>query len=513
MRTSILVAAPAFCAALHAQCTQLSMPPFAGAPVFLSLDRVTAPANAPTDLMQCGGFTATPPATWTAAGVPDFDLDRAFRNLLTPSCSVPRDAPLPDVDAISIGMDWVLADDAGRVLVPADRWGALAFTVAHDAQGAPGSPVNLEARQPEGAGLDVFEYVLPGSALPAHLVRSPAPPSDRGRVHRMNDAAELGLPRRQMTIDGLDLFIPLYHADPVLRGTGLVSPAPTLYFSVSNRSIAAGHVPSSWWAGTPPSGATILQMTWNPQARKWDCVRPWRLFASMRQFPYPGLGLERCEDIDGLAVDLARGRLLLSTARNSGSCPNRNQILFLSLAADGDPLPVPYTTPDGTPVTTASGLLGSDDVKAICSLDPIAPLRQSAGGGPNPIRVTIGTPSRTLTFPGIAHALEGTAFLECWPGAGPARVRGHGLGWPAAPGPGLAAVFLSVPGAMVPPVFVAAFPRNPNPAFCGDPQALTLPVPDHLRFLFPAFRFELTWIAADSASLHIGQAYPVGFDL
>src|SRR5690606_4346495 len=123
MRTSILVAAPAFCAALHAQCTQLSMPPFAGAPVFLSLDRVTAPANAPTDLMQCGGFTATPPATWTAAGVPDFDLDRAFRNLLTPSCSVPRDAPLPDVDAISIGMDWVLADDAGRVLVPADRWG------------------------------------------------------------------------------------------------------------------------------------------------------------------------------------------------------------------------------------------------------------------------------------------------------------------------------------------------------------------------------------------------------
>ncbi len=501
MKVLPLLAAPLVAMALPAQCQQ-SMPPFAGTPMFFSLDGPTAPAGTALALFKCEGFTNVPPAPWTAAFAPDFNLDVVFRNLLTSTCSVGPTAALPDVDAVSIGLDWILSDHNGMVDVPLNRWGALTFTVSRDSLGRAGSPIRVEADKPEGPGTDVFSYVLPQSRLPGHLV---------GRTLRAQDGPEIGLAPARTTIDALDQFIPLYRSDAVIRG--LLRPDPTLYFSVTNATLL--RVPASWWAGTPPSGATILRTTWDVGRGKWGCVQPWRTYAAIAGINFGGLGLTQCEDIDGLALDIARSHILISTAVvTNGRCINRPiQILYRSLLTDGDPPPVPYLTQTGTEVATAAGLIGGDDVKAICSVDPIAPLRQTGGAPPNVIRLTTGTPSTVLTFPGIAHRLEGTTFLSCWPGAGPARVRSYGLGWPRGEAPGLIAAFLTVPGSGLAPTFLVGYARNPVSPFCGDPREWAFDVPAPLRMLVPALRFEVTWVGLDSATGTLAQAFPVGLDL
>ena len=487
-------------AALHAQCVQQSSPPFAGAPLFFSMDGPTAPAATALGLFKCEGFTNVPPAPWSAAFAPEFNLDIAFRNLLTPSCSVGSTALLPDVDAVSIGMDWILSDTDGNVVVPANRWGAVSFTVSRNSRGRAGTPIRLEADQAEGAGTDVFTYALPGSVLPAHLL---------GVAKRLHDGPEMGLTRTPMTIDALDQFIPLYRTDAVIRG--LITATPTLYFSVTNASL--GRVPASWWSGTPPSGATILRTTWSTTARKWGCVTPWRIYGRIAGTNFSHLGLTQCEDVDGLALDLPRGHMLFSTT--AGGCVAQpDQIMYLNLATDGDPTPVPYVTQTGTAVSIAAGLLGSDDVKAICSTDPIAPFRQATGGPPNVSRMTMGTPSTVLTFPGIARRMDATSFMACWPGAGPARIVSYGLGWPRGPAAGAAAAYLTVPGSGLPPTFLAVFARNPAATFCGDPlPPWTLDLPPALRLLTPAVRFEVTWVGLDTVNMLLAQAFPVGIDM
>lgn len=474
-------------AALAAQCVQ-SSPPFAGSPLFLSMSE--GAVAFPEGLLKCEGFAASPIGAWPASAAPDFNFEVVLRALASPSCSIPSGNPLPDIDALSLGIDWILADQSGRVVVPPSRWGALTFAVSPDSVGTPGSAIRGESTAAEGPGTDVFSYVLPGSTMPTHLV---------GRTLRAQESGEIGLPRQRLSIDGLDHFIALYRSDPMLLSSGLLSPTPTLYFSVTAATIS--RVPAPWWGNGPRSGAVIFSTTWNPAARKWSCVQPWRL---PRQ-----LGLQDCEDLDALALDLAHGHILFSTAQ--GGCVTQpDQIMHGWLATDGDPTPVPYTTNGTNTVSASAGIGTSDDVKAICSLDPLAPLRSNV---PNTERVATGTPNTTVMFPNIPRRLESTMFMTCWSG-GPATIESYGLGWVrGTPVGGAIAAYLQVPGSGAPPVFVGAFARDTNNPICGDPKALRLPLPPHLRLQFPAVRVEIAWVGLDPTVNGLGQSFPVGLDL
>lgn len=498
MRTPLPLLAGLCSTIAHAQCVQQSQPPFAGGQFFFSLDDASA---APGGLLKCEGFTAAAPTRWPLPAptptTPDFDLERVMRNLITPSCSVGAASPLPDIDALSLGLDWVLATPDGFVAVLPNAWGALTFAVDRRARGKRGSAIELEAAQPDGPGADLFSYVLRGSVLPHYLV---------GTTVRAHDAAEMGL-RGTAQIDALDQFIPMYRMDPAVQAgsANRLSPTPTMYFSVTTAT--ANRVPAPWWANLAPAdrtGAVIFQTTWNASARRWGCVQPWRAARD--------LGITSCEDVDALALEIGRGHLLFSTT--AGGCVARDQILYLNLNADVAP-PVPYSTHTETGDTTVSndaGLLGTDDVKAICSLDPLTPRRNSAVPF-NVLRMTMATPSTSLTFPGIARTLHGTMFLGCYAGA--EELRSYGLGWPdETADAGIAAAFLTLPGMATPPVLLATFARNPRPTYCGDPTPpLTLPIPPHLRLLSPAVRVEISWLALRSSNLHFSQAHPVAIDL
>ncbi len=479
--------------ALAAAAAGQSVAPFAGAPMQISL---TGAAGAPNALLKCEGFAVAPPIVWPAGSGPRFDLDWAFRNLLSVGCSVAAAAPVPDVDAMSIGLDWVLADATGHVQVPVGRWGALTFSVAATAMGTSGSAVANEAAGPDGPGGAMFSYLLPQSVAPAYLV---------GRTRRAMAQAEIGLPPARGDVDGLDQFIPLYRLDPATASPTRGVPAqPTLYFSVSNATLA--RVPASWWGNTPPSGATVFMTTWVSTAQRWGCVSVWKSFRD--------LGLDQCEDVDALAYDAAQSRLLFSTRidRACRAVP-RPQLLFLDPSTDAA-VPTEYVTQTGTPVSDAAGLLRSDEVDAVCSLDPFAPLRGSNPPKMNTMRVAYGTPEIPLTFGGIPRTLEGSSFLACWPGAGPATLTSYGLGWPGAgPAPGFAAAYATFPGFAVPPILLGGFVRNPASVFEGDPLSVSVPIPAAVRFLTPALRIGVTWVAIEMGTNQLGQAHRVGIDL
>jgi len=502
MRLSLLVSFTLFGAALgRAQCVQESMPPFAGGQFFLSYRSI---ANSPPGLLKCEGFTPAGPVVWPTPAptptTPDFDLGHALRNLLSPSCSIGPTSPLPDIDAMSIGMDWILATADGFVDVGPNSWGALTFTVSPESRGASRSAVALEAQQPEGPAADVFSYCLRGSSLPSYLV---------GRTWRAHDSAEMGVPGRN-EIDALDQFIAMYRLDPQVQSAmpARLPARPTLYFSVSAATVGA--VPPLWWgnlSAVERTGAVVFQTTWDPAARRWGCVTVWRTART--------LGLEPCEDVDALAIDIERAMMLFSTVHDS-RCANRDQILFLDLNADGVANPVPYQTHTengDVPVTVDAGIPNPDDVRAICSLDPLTLRRGTNSPAPfNVLRISIGTPTTGLTFPGIARTLDATTFLRCFTGA-PALAT-YGLGWPdGVPAAGVAAAFLTVPGVPAAPVLLAAFARDPTPTYCGDPQEISLPIPAGLRLLVPAARIEISWVALRASSSRLGQAHPVAIDL
>jgi hypothetical protein len=482
-----------FAGPVAAQCTT-SAPPFAGTPMFVSMSE--ASGNFPLGLLKCEGF-GNAPIAWPVSTAPDFNFEVVLRALLTLSCSVPQNSPLPDIDALSLGTDWILAtlDGTGTVSVPAQRWGALTFTVSPDSVGAggtAGAAIRAESSAAEGPGADVFSYVLPGSVMPAHLL---------GRTLRAQDSLELGLPRARLSIDALDQYVSLYRADPLLISRGVLSPTPTLFFSVTAATL--NRVPASWWANRPRSGAVIFATTWIPTARKWSCVQPWR---SARE-----LGLQDCEDVDALALDLARGHILFSTAR-SGCTAQASEIMYGWLATDGDPTPVAYKLPGGQPVSDAAGIGTGDDVKAICSLDPLAPLRGTSNT-PNTERIATGSPGTAVLFPGVQRRMDASMFLTCWTG-GAAQLETYGLGWPSGgPRPGVAAAYINFPGTGTPPVFLGAFARNPTNSFCGDPRSLRINVPAHVRLLSPAIRVEFAWVGLDTTTNALAQSFPVGLDL
>ena len=470
------LAACAVAIALHAPARAQCEPStgfFFGTPLGLSIADGSVPGVGGADLrFKEHGARTTVPGQWpNQAGFPTLRLE----DILAATVCNNLGAPLPDVDAISMGEDFILVDANGVLAVPRNRWGAITLSVTTRTRGARGSVIAAEVARPGGAAADLFTYVLHGSALPAELV---------GVTDRSLDQDEIDL-GADGDIDALDLFAPTTRQLPAVTSE-LLSPIE-IYFSVSPATIP--RVPAVWWGGTPRSAATIFLVRENPFTGGFTCPRVWRRFDQ--------LGLAQSEDIDALSYDKRQCKLLFSTKTRG-----RNQILYLDPCLDGrGPNPVPVVDTSGTPITTNIGILEEDDVDAICTLDPS--VRRGGGRVNNITYFTMGSPmDRLVRFPGRVDAgafrhLEGvgdayTTWLTGWTPSGPQR--GFGV---------LFANFPAAPGLFV----VDVVNRDPAALGCRGATRYRLPIPPAL----PPFTstVDLIWVAVTADFGEATDAWPI----
>jgi len=278
-----------------------------------------------------------------------------------------------DVDAMSLGLDWILADATGNATLPgANQWGGLSFSVTPQTVGLPNSQIRYEQATSTAAG-DIFTYVLPGSDLPGKWVDNTV---------RSHDPLETGI-GPVPNIDAHDLFLGvLLREVPDAIGTPLV-PGITFYFSVSAATTAL--VPAAWLTGFAPdaantpvavaaaSGADIFATTWIPGTQTW----------SPPQLAYPRtwLDLTANDDLDAFALDLTHGadKVLFSTTVPLPVPANFEAVRYVAPQAAAASFA--YRLPTGIKVMSRMGLepvpvpaplppLVVDDVSAICALDP-----------------------------------------------------------------------------------------------------------------------------------------------
>lgn len=405
------------------------------------------------------GVGAAPPATMPlTAGVPDFRIASIMKGV----------SPRPDPDAMSIGVDWILADSNGYAVVPSGGWGFISFSVTPATVGEPGSLVQAEA-QGDGAAADIFNWFVPNSPVPSGWSQEPI---------RAQNAAEIALGGSPADVDAHDIFTALYLLDPMIAA--LLPAQPTFYFSVSTATL--GRVPSAWWGGTTPSGATILQCTWDATARSWSTPR---VFLEAGD-----LGLALSEDIDALAVDPLRVAMLFSTTTAS-----RDPILVALPKPGGGIKVLDYRLNDGpkTRVSTRLGIRGKGDVDAICSYDP------GRGPGQQVLAAVLGRTVPRRLLPLAPEHGSISAFRRRLPAPGGDAIETWLNGWPrpGRPAPSLAILGLSFPGRpSAPLVIVQGLVRNPNPTgYPGGPLGLRLPVPR--QHTLSGLDIQFNWITGE----------------
>jgi hypothetical protein len=455
---------------LAAQCPP-SEGTFAGAPVALSTREATGATHDPAQIHRKKiGFLTTPPSAPTFPSI-NFDLSTALR-----SCAV---GTPPDVDAVSIGLDWILADNStGKVAIPRDRWATLLFSVTPGTMGKEGGAIRTETGRPDGAAADVFSFWLPGSTIPNELV---------ARTQRAVDSREvdLGLRSTNNDIDGLDLFIPMYGLEPAVLA--MLPIEPRIFFSVSAATL--GRAPLTWFGGGKASAATVLSVRWIVGTKTWSCPSPFLTYAQ--------LGLDVEEDLDALALDLENQRVLFSTKTS-----RRNPILFTYYGTDAVAAAVPYVDVDNVPISEKIGLIGDDDVDAICGIDPSI---RSKGSAPNPAFFVFAAPRPTTILP-YKPDLSASSFRDY---ASPTiSLQTFVVGWPpTGPGNGFAALFLTLPDSFNPAVLLAAPPRNLLSPFCGDPRGASLTIPGNLSLHGAALW--LRWLVVDQPPMTFAEAHPL----
>ena len=81
------------------------------------------------------------------------------------------------------------------------------------------------------------------------------------------------------------------------------------------------------------------------------------------------------------------------------------------------------------------------------------------------------------------------------------------VGWPqnTAPAAGLAGMYVTPPGGVVPFVFIAAVARNPLNPVSGDPRSLTFTIPPALSLIGVGLNFR--WFAVTGGTF--AEAYPL----
>lgn len=385
-----------------------------------------------------------------------------------------------DVDAFSIGLDWVLSDGDGELFVPPGHWGGITFSVNRDSEGMPGSVIRREHDDPTGqeAGGDLFFYIFPGSfPLPPGLVDETFHIQDP----REMDIEEAGAPDTP-EMDAHDLYVSaLYQDNPSL--TALLPTevtTPRAFFSVT--SATASTVPVAWRGGSAASGATIYMSEWI--GGTWTTPTPFRTFTD--------LTLAVDEEVDAIAVDLVREEMLFSTKTAS-----RDEILWVSLApavvgGDGPVLRI-YRMPDQTPISEKAKTLGTDDIDAICALDP---------GADDLHRSFLPTPSQNLPF--LTPPESWVSVFRTESPSGTSYISTL-VGWPQ-PGrqPGLSGCWIVFPG-FSPLMTIANQQRNIGSIWLGDPREAQITIPA----VHPLFGFDLDfqWLVIDQATLQFDVPY------
>ena len=435
--------------------------PLTGLPNGISAGSLTyGPTGALLDttvvLWKDPGFSMVAPAIPTVvAGRPDF----------SPAAMFPGLAVRPELDGMSIGLDWIWADAGGRVVIPPPpNWAALTFSISRGSVGAVGSTIAQEVVRPDGAAADLFSYFFPAPVLP---------PTLRDKTLLMQDSREMRLwdGVHKGNIDAHDLFMTLYDLDPALAA--LLPANPWFYFTVSSASIGA--VPLAWWAGTTPSGASILRMQWIGGV--WTVPKVW--------IRYDQLGLVAENDVDALAVDEAHGMMLFSTNQVAP-----DEIMFANLNADAIATAVyRYPGTPEVPVSVKVGVVAGDDIDAICALDP---------GGLNPLlRDALVARPLVTSFPNFG-GVHGSTFRRQISHTGQAQLESWLTGYPGGlVQPGFAACFLQGVNPQTPPIQVFQTSRQPSPLFGGAPTRFQVNLPPSSVLL--GIDIDSFWAAANAS--------------
>ncbi|MFO1054371.1 MAG: hypothetical protein U1F36_19295 [Planctomycetota bacterium] len=438
-----------------------------------SIDGATSvpSANASTVLFTESDFTVLPPDAWTPTpGLPDFSTILGGLSL--------------DIDALSVGFDVIRATPSGIATPPPGGWAALTFSVTRGTIGTPGGRIAAEVPTAGGAAGDVFVYVIPGSSLPPQVV---------DRTMRNQDSREMNIdaPGSPANIDAHDVYTSLvFEQNPQLLP---LLPFVSVFFSVTGASVAS--VPAAWWAGTPPSGATVFRRDW--LGSFWSLPIPYLTPAD--------LGLSPMEDVDAVAIDVLAGHVLFSTTRPSATpgAPLRDPVLFHGMGSPGNTV---FLTSSLVPISTRLGLDGPggiDDVDGICALDP------GPGGALQNLGSLIGTPFQSLV-PTLPNAMGASVSRRNSP-LGPQFVS-YATGWPhpGTPSPSTIVLLVAPVSPFGPYVLVHAATR-PNPSspyavFQGHPEQVVLTIPNDPNLLGMDVFFQ--WASFDATGLDL--ALPVG---
>ncbi|MBL8749702.1 MAG: hypothetical protein JNK78_11120 [Planctomycetes bacterium] len=458
----------------------------AGAPAAVLVDGGISPGADAETRVHRNGFSLAPTIAFPATpSAPDLAAILAANG-----------APAGlDVDDISTGRDDVLFDGNGVMTVEPSSWAAMSFSLRVGATGVVGSGSQGPSRIAQQAaagdiGTTLFSWIFPGSSLPAQLV---------GVVERSHSRAELGLPVGTNEVDGLDVPLVLGLDQAALGQVepnfgALIANPQAIYFTVSHAT--RDLVPVSWQLYGPSttlsSGATIYRVLRSTPLGSWTPPHVFR--------PYWAMGLSRDEDIDALAVDIVRQKMLYSMVGTT-----RDQFLVHDLSTDGIPVPRDALLPDGTTkVSQSIGKAQNDDVDAVCTLDPTIGSIGSPPPAGDDFGWSCGTPRQGLLGTPAIHASAfrrreaGATWYDSWM-----------IGWPPSTGvgPGFAAMFLTFGPALDLNLFSPIFLRNPASPLVGDPQTFALAVPPTISLT--GFDVTVRWFAADGSLSEIAEAWPV----
>lgn len=257
-----------------------------------------------------------------------------------------------DIDGISTANDFLPISVNGWLVPPAGSWTGMTFSVSSASMGAPDSWIRVRYNQlinTDRLGGDLFGYYFPGSSiLPTSLI-------DQVTLEQPADVIDISSPPASVfpEMDGHDMFIPMLLGNPTTT-TELLRQLGTVYFTVSTACL--GSVPDAWFRPGKKSGATILRRNWDATTGVWGPVVEARTFES--------LGLVQSDDIDALAVDGPRSKLLFSLRATSLTV---SQLLTAGLTSG---LPVSLKTNTGQDVWPRLRLRNDDNIDAICVFDP-----------------------------------------------------------------------------------------------------------------------------------------------